>query len=164
MLQPEAARVLAHGSTHPYAAHMPKKAAPKVERWRCPACKRLFARRNQAHICNADAEHDVLRGRPESVVRTYAALAQLVKALGPVELFARERYVLMRSARIFADVVIMADAVRIAIHVDRSLHDPIFFKVVSDGKKVTHVAKLHAPAQVEALEPYLREAYAFSLR
>ena len=106
----------------------------------------------------------MLRGRPQAVVQTCTALVKLAHSLGPIEVFARERYVLLRSVRIFADLVIMADAVRIAIHVSRALEDPIFFKVVSDRKKVTHVAKLDKPAQVRAIEAYLREAYAFSLR
>ena len=133
-------------------------------RWRCPACGRQFARKSQAHACGAQGRDDVLRDRPEAVVQTYTALTTFVKSLGPVEVFARERYVLLRSVRIFADLVIMSDAVRVAIHVDRALNDPIFFKVVSERKKVSHVAKLHQPTQVDAIKAYLTEAYALSLR
>jgi hypothetical protein len=58
----------------------------------------------------------------------------------------------------------MTDGVRIALHVERPLQDPVFFKVVSDGRKVTHVAKLRCPADVERIAGYLAQAYAFSLR
>lgn len=157
--------------TAPRKRKAPPAAAGQVgARWHCPTCGRQFTRKNQPHVCAsrganaAKPEHDVLRGRPQAVVQTYDALLKLVRGLGPVEVFARERYVLLRSVRIFADLVIMADAVRVAIHVSRALADPIFFKVVSDGKKVTHVAKLQSPAQVQAVEAHLREAYAFSLR
>ena len=148
----------------------PAAATQQGARWRCPSCRRLFTRKSQPHVCTsraadaAEAEQSVLRGRPQSVVQTYEALLKRVRDLGPVEVFARERYVLLRSVRIFADLVIMADAVRVAIHVSRALEDPIFFKVVSDRKQVTHVAKLQSPEQVQRVEAYLREAYAFSLR
>jgi hypothetical protein len=105
----------------------------------------------------------VLRNRPEPVVRTYAAIEAFAKALGPIELVARERYVLLRSVRIFADLVIMTDAVRVAIHLARRVDDPVFFKVVEDRKKVTHVAKLADVSEVRAIEGYLKEGYDASL-
>jgi hypothetical protein len=36
-------------------------------------------------------------------------------------------------------LVIMSDAVRVAIHLERKVNDPLFIKVVEDRKKVTHV-------------------------
>lgn len=66
-----------------------------------------------------------------------------MKSLGPVEFVTRERYVLLRGNRIFADVVIMSGALRLAIHLSREAKNPLFMKIVSDGKQVTHVAKLH---------------------
>ena len=105
----------------------------------------------------------MLRDRPEALVRLYRALEAYAHSLGPVEVVARERYVLLRSVRIFADLVIMSDALRVAVHVQRELDDPIFFKVVSDRNKVTHVAKLRTPAELDAIKGYLAEAYRVSL-
>lgn len=106
----------------------------------------------------------MLRNRPESVVRTYAAVEALVKSLGPIEIVAREPYVLFRSVRIFADLVVMADAVRVAIHLERRVEDPRFIKVVEDHKKVTHVVKLTDVNEVAGIKRYLQEAYDASLR
>lgn len=105
----------------------------------------------------------MLRNRPESVVRCYAAVEAFVKSLGPVEIVARERYVLLRSVRIFADLVIMSDAVRVAIHLKRKVEDPLFIKVVADRRHVTHVAKLDGEKDVGSIEAYLKEAYDSSL-
>lgn len=105
----------------------------------------------------------MLRNRPEALVRLYGALEAFVKSLGPIEIVARERYVLLRSVRIFADLVIMADALRVAVHLRRKVDDPLFFKVVSEGKKVTLVGKLQTKKELNALQPYLREAYDVSL-
>jgi hypothetical protein len=132
-------------------------------RWICPRCQRTFTRANQRHACGTGDGRDVLRGRSAELVRTYARLEAFAKSLGPIEVVARERYVLLRTHRIFADLVIMVDAVRVAIHLKREVSDPVFFKVVAVPGKATHVAKLHAERDVAAVEPYLREAHAASL-
>lgn len=133
-------------------------------RWTCPKCGRSFTQVNQRHACGTTDGSDVLRNRPQSVVRTYAVIEAFVKSLGPIEVVARERYVLLRSIRIFADLVIMADAVRLAIHLERRVDDPRFIKVVEDRKKVTHVVKLASVNEVDAIKPYLQEAYDASLK
>lgn len=119
---------------------------------------------NQRHACGTSDGRDVLQSRPESVVHTYAALEAFVKSLGPIEIVSRERYVLLRSTRIFADLVIMAAAVRVAIHLERRVEDPRFIKVVADRKRVTHVVKLTDASEVEGIRRYLQEAYDASLR
>jgi hypothetical protein len=101
--------------------------------------------------------------RPEELVRLYAAIEAFAKSLGPVEIVARERYVLLRSVRIFSDLVIMSDALRIAIHLARRVDHPLFFKVVADEKKVTHVAKLRTESEWRAVRDFVKEAYEASV-
>jgi predicted transport protein len=132
--------------------------------WACPSCKRRFTRVNQRHACGTGEPSEVLRNRSPELVATYRALEEVVKSLGKVEVVARDRYVLFRSQRIFADVVIMAGAVRLAIHLGRKVADPRFIKVVADRRHATHVVKLEQPAQVADVASYLREAYDFSMR
>ena len=103
-----------------------------------------------------------MRAAPVSV-RLYGAIEAFARSLGPIELVTRERYVLLRSVRIFTDLVIMADAVRIAIHLRRRVHDAIFFKIVADAKGVTHVAKLRTDEDWAAVQAYVKEAYEASL-
>jgi predicted transport protein len=132
-------------------------------RWPCPKCKRLFARKNQRHACGTGDRAEVLRGRPSEVVDLYAALETFAKSLGPVEFVTRDRYVLIRGNRIFADLVIMSDALRIAIHLSRRVESRLFVKIGSVGRKVTHVAKLRNMAELETMKPFLREAYEYSI-
>jgi len=132
--------------------------------WKCPKCKRSFARKGQRHACGTGKRSDILRDRPDSVIRIYKSIESFVKSLGPVEFVTRERYALLRSIRIFSDLVIMTDAVRIASHLERKINDPIFFKVVRDRKHVTHVAKLQSEEDFKSIKAYLKEAYQFSLR
>jgi predicted transport protein len=105
----------------------------------------------------------VLRNRSPALVGTYLSLEKLVESFGDVELVKRDRYVLFRSKRIFADVVIMSDAVRLAIHLPRQLAHELFVKVVADRRHVTHVVKLQSVKQVQAVKAFLREAYDFSI-
>ncbi len=127
--------------------------------WACPKCNRQFTRKNQRHACGTGERSDVLRGRPPEVIALYTALEQFAKSLGPVEFVTREQYVLFRSNKIFADAVIMSDAVRLAIHLGRAVEHKLFIKVVADRKHVTHVAKLHVMDELEAMKPFLQEAY-----
>ncbi len=71
--------------------------------WTCQSCNRQFMRKNQRLTCGTGERSDVLRNRPPEVVELYVALERSAKSLGPVESVTRERYVLLRSPRIFAD-------------------------------------------------------------
>lgn len=106
----------------------------------------------------------MLRNRPPEVVATYAALEKFVKSLGAGELVTRDRYVLFRSKKIFADAVIMADAVRLAIHLPQRLDSDLFIKVVAGPRHVTHVVKLRGADALKPLMPLLKQAYQHSLK
>jgi hypothetical protein len=131
--------------------------------WTCPKCRRRFTRKNQRHACGTGRRADVLRNRRGELVALYAALEKFARSLGPVELVTRERYVLFRSTRIFADAVIMTDAIRLAIHLQRTAQHELFFKVAADRRHVTHVARLRNAEELAAMKPFLREAYRCSL-
>jgi hypothetical protein len=131
--------------------------------WACPRCKRTFTRLNQRHACGTGDPDQVVRNRPRSVVELYAAIESFARSLGPIELVTRDRYVLLRSVRVFADLVIMTEAVRVAVHLGRKVDVPMFFKVVADRRFVTHVAKLKARKELEPVKPFLKEAYEFSV-
>jgi hypothetical protein len=90
-------------------------------------------------------------------------LEAFAKSLGPVEFVTRERYVLLRSDRIFADLVIMPAAIRLAIHLPREAKNPLFIKIASDRKHVSHVAKLNNLVELETMKGFLREAYKYSI-
>jgi hypothetical protein len=131
--------------------------------WTCQKCNRQFTRKNQRHACGTGNRAEVLRNRPPEVVKLYAALEKFAKSLGPVEFVTRERYVLLRSNRIFADAVIMSEALRLAIHLPRKAEHQLFMKVAADRRHVTHVAKLRVVEELELMKPFLREAYEYSI-
>ncbi|WP_234994886.1 DUF5655 domain-containing protein [Microbulbifer donghaiensis] len=131
--------------------------------WLCQKCEREFTRKNQRHVCGTGNREDVIRDRPQSVVEVYSAIEKFICKLGKVEIVTRDRYVLFRSSRIFVDLSIMKDVVRIAIHIGRTVKSPIFIKVVDDDKKVTHVAKIGNLVELREIEPLIKEAYELSL-
>lgn len=131
--------------------------------WTCPKCRRRFTRTNQRHACGTGDRAEVLRNRSPELVELYDALERFAISLGSVEVVARERYVLLRSKRIFADLVVMSDALRLAIHLSRKADHRLFTKVAADRKQVTHVAKVHDMEEFNALKPFLREAYEYSI-
>ena len=131
--------------------------------WTCPECGRKFTRPNQRHACGTGDRAEVLRDRPPELVDLYGRLETFVKMLGPVEFVTRDRYVLLRARRIFADLNIMTDCLRLAIHLPREMKHKLFFKVAADRKQVTHVAKLSTATDLEAMKPFLRKAYDFSV-
>jgi hypothetical protein len=134
-----------------------------TDTWTCEKCNRRFTRKNQRHACGTGSRAEVLRNRPPEVIELYAMLEKFAKSLGPVEFVTRERYVLLRSNRVFADAIIMSDALRLAIHLPRKAEHKLFLKSVSDRRHVTHVAKLRAMGELQSMKPFLREAYEHSI-
>lgn len=131
--------------------------------WTCPECDRSFTRANQRHACGTGERSAVLRDRPAHLVALYEHVEAFATSLGPVECVTRERYTLFRSRRVFADAVIMTDALRLALHLGRRVQHSAFIKVVEDGSQVTVVAKLRQLDELDAMLPFLREAYEHSL-
>ncbi len=115
------------------------------------------------HACGTGNRTEVLRNRSPELIELYAALESFANSLGPVEFVTRERYVLLRSNRIFADLTVMSDALRLVIHLGRKAENKLFMKVAADRKHVSHVVKLRDMEELEAMKPYLREAYEFSI-
>ncbi|WP_337590116.1 MULTISPECIES: DUF5655 domain-containing protein [Xanthomonas] len=135
----------------------------KTRVWACPNCNRQFTRTNQRHACGTGDRCEILRGRPADLVELYTALETFMTALGAVECVTRERYVLFRSCKVFADATIMTDAIRLAVHLGRRVDHAMFIKSVTDRKQVTQIAKLHTRADLEAIKIFLHEAYEHSI-
>lgn len=131
--------------------------------WSCPRCGRTFRRAQQPHSCGVGSRQALLKGKPAPLVKLYLALEKSLKAWGGVEIVARGRYALFRTTRIFADLVFMREALRLAILLEREVKGPLFFKIQRmSAHRVAHVAKVRNPAELRAVRPYLKEAYRFA--
>ena len=78
-----------------------------------------------------------------------------------MEVVTRDRYALFRTTRIFADLTVMRDALRVVIHLGRKVRAPYFIKVgQSEGnKRVSHVALVRTAENLSTIIPFLREAF-----
>ena len=105
----------------------------------------------------------MLAGKPTELVVLYEALERIAASDGAIEVVAKDRYALFRTTRIFADVVFMKDALRLALQLERVIDDPMFFKTAQDARgRVQQVAKLRNAQEVAAVAPYLREAHRYA--
>lgn len=131
--------------------------------WSCPDCGRAFNRANTKHRCGTGDRAAMLARRPPQLVTLYEALEEAVRAFGGVEVVTHDRYALFRTTRVFADVVFMKDALRLALQLDRAFDDPRFFKTVQDARgRVQQVTLLRDEADLAAVLPCLRAAHAFA--
>ena len=91
------------------------------------------------------------------------SLIKAVLACEGVEIVYRDKYALFRTSRIFADLVMMKDALRLAIHLTREVKEPIFFKSLEGQRPGSHVAKIRSDEDLRLILSYLVEAHRVSL-
>jgi hypothetical protein len=131
--------------------------------WACPQCSRTFRQVNQRHACGVGNTATLLKNRPPALAELYRKLETTVKGFGDVEVVSRDRYALFRTTRIFTDLTVMSDALRVVIHLDHKADAPHFIKVGASGKRVSHVALVRTAADLRVLVPFLREAFDLSM-
>jgi predicted transport protein len=127
--------------------------------WACPRCDRTFRQVNQRHACGVGSAATLLKGRPLSLADLYRTLETAVRSFGKVEVVTRDRYALFRTTRIFADLTVMRDALRVVVHLGRKVSAPCFIKAGPSGTRVSHVVLLRTAEDLRAVMPFLREAF-----
>jgi hypothetical protein len=104
----------------------------------------------------------LLKDRPPEIAGLYRKLEATIKGFGDVEVVTRDRYALFRTTRIFADLTVMRDVLRVVIHLARKVSAPYFVKTGKSGKRISHVALVRSDADLRSIEPFLREAFDLS--
>jgi len=105
----------------------------------------------------------LLKGRPPALADLSRKLETTVKGFGRVEVVTRNRYALFRTTRIFADLTVMRDALRVVIHLGRKAAAPCFIKIGPSGNRVSHVALVRTPQDLRTIIPFLREAFELAI-
>jgi hypothetical protein len=132
--------------------------------WSCPRCHRTFRQVNQRHACGVGSAATLLKGRPPALADLYRKLETTVRRFGGVEVVTRDRYALFRTTRIFVDLTVMRDALRVVVHLGRKVSAPFFIKVGASGKRVSHVALVRTADDLRAILPFVREAFDLAVR
>lgn len=127
--------------------------------WICPRCRRSFRRVRQRHRCGVGSTQNSFENRPPVLADLYRELELAVRAFGDVEIVAHDRYVLFRTTRIFTDLTVTADALRVVIHLTRRARGPYFIKTGQNGRRISHVALVRSRKELRSIIPFLREAF-----
>jgi Domain of unknown function (DUF5655) len=127
--------------------------------WTCSRCDRTFRQVNQRHACGTGNRSALLKNRPPALVDLYGKLEATVRGFGDVEVVTRDRYALFRTTRIFTDLTVMSDALRVVIHLDRKVAAQYIVKAARSGKRVSHVTMIRTAGDLRNITPLLREAY-----
>jgi predicted transport protein len=98
-------------------------------------------------------------GRPSALADLYGKLESTVRRFGDVEVVTRDRYALFRTTRIFADLTVTRDALRVVIHLGRKVSAPYFIKSGPSGNRVSHVVLVRTAEELRTIMPFLREAF-----
>ena len=101
----------------------------------------------------------MLKDRPAALADLYRKLETTIKGFGDVEVVTHDRYALFRTTRIFADLTVMRDALRVVIHVGRKVSAPYFIKIGPSGNRVSHVVLVRTAEDLRTIIPFLREAF-----
>src|SRR3989442_2068590 len=131
--------------------------------WACPRCDRTFRQVNQRHACGVGSSVPLLNGRPPALTDLYRKLESTVKRFGDVEVVTRDRYALFRTTRIFADLTVTRDALRVVVHLGRKVSAPYFIKIGPSGNRVSHVVLVRTAKDLRTIIPFLREAFALAV-
>jgi hypothetical protein len=127
--------------------------------WKCPNCQRTFRQVKQRHACGTGDSASLWKDRPPELAALYGKLAATIHGFGAVEVVTRDRYALFPSTRIFTDLTVMKDALRVVIHLGRKVSAPCFVKSGASGKRISHVAVVRSDQHLQAIKPFLLEAF-----
>ena len=127
--------------------------------WKCPQCHRTFRQVNQRHACGTGNPATLLKNRPPELVDVYRKLEATIQGFGAVEVVTRDRYALFRTTRIFTDLTVMRDALRVVIHLECKINAPCFIKIAGADKRFSHVALVRTSEDLHTIKPFLREAF-----
>jgi predicted transport protein len=127
--------------------------------WACPRCDRTFRQVNQRHACGVGSAAILLKSGPTSLTVLYRKLERSVRTFGQVEVVTRDRYSLFRTTRIFADLTVTRDALRVVVHLGRKVSAPYFIKIGPSGNRVSHVVLVRTAEDLRTVMPFLREAF-----
>ena len=138
---------------------MPKRTPPPL--WRCAACGREFANRNQSHACAThDLEHH-FRGKPPEIRTLFDAVSRAIRAIGPVRVLPEKTRIAFQVRMSFAQVTPRRRWLDGHVVLARRLEHPRFRQIQTiSPRNHVHVFRLTSPADIDAdFRGWLAEAY-----
>jgi hypothetical protein len=62
---------------------------------------------------------------------------------------------MFRTTRVFTDLTVTRDALRVVIHLGRKVSAPYFVKIREADKRVSHVALVRTDEELRTIKPFL---------
>jgi hypothetical protein len=130
--------------------------------WRCPACGRSFANRNQTHTCARLRALDAhFAGCADSVRDTFSHILEIVEGLGPVTVLPEQTRIALQVRMSFAALTPRRTWLTGHLVLARRVDSPRFTRIeVYSPRNVLHAFRLDSPDQVDdEFAGWLAEAY-----
>jgi hypothetical protein len=130
--------------------------------WRCPACGRAFANRNQTHTCAPlrDLDRHFARTAPH-VRATFDRIVAVLSELGPVTVMSEKTRIALQVRMSFAAVTPRRGWLGGHLVLARRVESPRFQAVQTfSPRNVLHAFRLYSPDEVDdEFAGWLAEAY-----
>jgi Domain of unknown function (DUF5655) len=131
-------------------------------RWKCPACKREFGRRNQSHGCAPSGTVSAFfSDRPKEQRHTFDAIERHLAKVGPVLVDAVSVCIMFKRTRTFAEVRSKKRALTLTFLLSRRLAHPKIVKTLAiSAHRVAHFINLERSSDVDELvRAWLTESF-----
>ncbi len=130
--------------------------------WRCPACDRSFANRNQSHTCAqlGDLRRHFAAVSPQ-VRATFDRILDFLAGVGPVTVLAEKTRIALQVRMSFAAFTPRRHWLNGHLVLARRVDSPRFRKIEEySPRNVLHAFRLHSPEEVDdEFAAWLVEAY-----
>lgn len=130
--------------------------------WTCPACRREFARRNQAHSCKTRGIDDHFRGKGATLRSLFDAVVCALDQSGPLRVDAVEGTINLVSKHHFGGIAVRRGYLRVGFILDREIrHERISRSERIGPRRVLHLVRVRSLSDVDdRLLGWLAEAQA----
>jgi hypothetical protein len=129
--------------------------------WKCRACGRRFANRNQSHACARHTLREHLRGRNAQALAIFREFVKKVKRCGPVVVLPEKSRIAFQVRMSFAAISFRRDGLNCHVVLARRLGNPRFTRIDTiSPRNHVHQFQLRSLADLDAeLQAWLHEAY-----
>ena len=130
--------------------------------WRCAACGREFANRNQSHACATHTLEEHFAGRDPSIRQVFDAFVAALETIGPFRILPEKTRIAFQVRMSFAQLTPRRQFVDGHLVLAQREESPLFRRIDTISKRNhVHHFRLHDAGDVTPeLLAFLRDAYA----
>ena len=141
---------------------MPRSSKTPSPLWRCPACGRSFANRNQTHSCSNVTLESHFKGKSEKVRELFDELSALIKKCGPVKVLPEKTRIAFQVRMSFIAVQVRRDYLIGHFVFARRVESPRFVRVKTfSPRNHLHAFRINSLSDLDdEFAAWIREAYA----